>query len=599
MNKKLLVTIGSIVTFLLIPRLVLAQDSYFETKRQETAKTVSPVRTAQLAPKPQETVQQQGRASVLQESPAPEQPPASISNQQQVNSLEATLEGITIRPGWWSDFVTQPMEEGSNVVSLNLEQAVQLALAHSIQISIEQEVPLIRETSVAEADAAFDWTSYLESKWNDINEPIGSSLTVGNNGERYFNDHRFDSTAGLRRRTRSGAQVDLSQRIGFQNNNSDFFIPNNQGTSVLSLGFTQPLLRGRGITYNTSLNVLARIDVNTAEQELRRQIQSHVLEVFRSYWSIYLERGTLTQKIRLYLTTKDILERLNSRVGIDAQQSQVASAEAALATRKSELIRAQAAVKNAETRLKILLNAPELSSDQIEIVTVQPPTSEIVSTTQALEKQTAFKNRPEIDAALMEIKAGTIRHDVAAHEQLPILNLVSETYLSGLQGDSDIPQAFVDQFSDGAPSYSVGFNFEVPLGNRAALARHQRRTIELRQLHAKYENTLQTIGGEVEIAVRELQTSFQEIQAKLQALEASQKELEAIGARWARNVGGQGSAGLQLESLLRAQERVTQAEFEYLRSMVTYNLSVANLRRANGTLFQSETVADPTGVASR
>ena len=161
---------------------------------------------------------------------------------------------------------------------------------------------------------------------------------------------------------------------------------------MLSLGFTQPLLRGRGIAYNTSLNVLARIDVNTAEQELRRQIQSHVLEVFRSYWSIYLERGTLTQKIRLYLATKEILDRLNARAGVDARQTQVASAEAALASRKSELIRAQAAVKNAETRFKVLLNAPELSSQNIEIVTAQPPTQEIVSTTEALEKQTAFRN---------------------------------------------------------------------------------------------------------------------------------------------------------------------------------------------------------------
>ena len=90
-----------------------------------------------------------------------------------------------------------------------------------------------------------------------------------------------------------------------------------------------------------------------------------------------------------------------------------------------------------------------------------------------------------------------------------------------------------------------------------------------------------------------------EIQAKLQSLEAAQKELEAITARWARNVGGQGSAGLQLESLLRAQERVTQAEFEYLKSMVTYNLSVANLRRANGTLFQAQEVESTTRVATR
>ena len=54
---------------------------------------------------------------------------------------------------------------------------------------------------------------------------------------------------------------------------------------------------------------------------------------------------------------------------------------------------------------------------------------------------------------------------------------------------------------------------------------------------------------------------------------------------------GSGSASLNLESLLRAMERVTDAEREYVTSILTYNLASVNLKRANGTLLQSENVS--------
>ena len=41
---------------------------------------------------------------------------------------------------------------------------------------------------------------------------------------------------------------------------------------------------------------------------------------------------------------------------------------------------------------------------------------------------------------------------------------------------------------------------------------------------------------------------------------------------------------------MRAQERVTEAERDYVSSLLTYNLSMVNLKRANGTLLQSENI---------
>ena len=72
---------------------------------------------------------------------------------------------------------------------------------------------------------------------------------------------------------------------------------------------------------------------------------------------------------------------------------------------------------------------------------------------------------------------------------------------------------------------------------------------------------------------------------------AAEAEANTIEQRWLRMVDGNGSGGLNLESLLRAQERVTESEREYVTSVLTYNLAVINLKRSNGTLLQSQAVS--------
>jgi len=113
----------------------------------------------------------------------------------------------------------------------------------------------------------------------------------------------------------------------------------------------------------------------------------------------------------------------------------------------------------------------------------------------------------------------------------------------------------------------------------------------MRQLQSQYEQALAAVETEVDIAVRELTTSYQEIAARKRALVAAEAEAETIEVRWQRMIDGSGQSGLNLESLLRAQERVTNAEREHVTSVLTYNLAMINLRKANGTLLIAENVS--------
>ncbi len=238
------------------------------------------------------------------------------------------------------------------------------------------------------------------------------------------------------------------------------------------------------------------------------------------------------------------------------------------------------------------MNAPELGAiDEFELTPVVQPTVAHLPVDMGDSVQVAFQNRPEIHQAMKQVKAAAVRMDMSKNELLPALDLLLETYTAGLRGDSDIGRAWSDQFSTGAPSYSAGLQFEVPLRNRESRARYQRRVLETRQLQNQFRSTLHALQLEVEIAVREVQTTFREIEAKHQAMMAAESEVDYISARWQALPGEDRSASLVLEDLLAAQDRLAANEFEFLEAQVAYNLAMINLKRVTGTLLRSEQVA--------
>jgi outer membrane protein TolC len=515
--------------------------------------------------------------------PRPADPPAPILASDSTNLADGNL------VGWWDPYVSTPMRQSACPMPLTVETLVTLALKYSHQLRVYADAPLIRDTSVIEADSAFDWNAYVETMWNDIDEPVGSRLITG--GPPRYQDHKWQYDMGVRRRTTAGGQFELGQQFGFENNNSTFFEPNNQGTARLSLNYTQPLLRGAGKAYNTSLIVLAQIDADTARDEFAQKLQDELLEITRAYWALRMERGLLLQKQRLYNRAQTILTDLENRSTIDALANQIVRARAAVAARKSDLYRAAASVKNAEGRIRALVNAPELGQiDQCEFLPVDAPTSELFCLEMPDALMTTMQNRPEIHQTIKQIKASSIRLQMSQKEMLPILDVVMETYANGLQGNSNVGGAFVDQLSTGAPSYRAGLQLEVPLGNRQAKSRLERRALEARQLQSQLQATIQTLGLETEVAVREVQTTYREARAKFQAVEAAESEVDYIYSRWQLLAGEDRSASLLLEDLLSAQERLAAEESEFLDAQIRYNLAITNVKRAMGTLLQLEQV---------
>jgi hypothetical protein len=211
----------------------------------------------------------------------------------------------------------------------------------------------------------------------------------------------------------------------------------------------------------------------------------------------------------------------------------------------------------------------------------------------------ALGNRPEIDQATRELRAARVRLNVSDHELMPVLNLILASYVSGLEGDAAIGRAFEDQFAAGRPSYSAGLLLEYPFGNRAAEARLKRRRLELRQLTNQLEATTANVRLEVETAVREVSTAHREMTSHYHAILGGEAEIEHLEHRWRLLPGDQPGAGIVLDDLLNAQERLARAEASYADTLVAYNVAFVQLKRATGVLLQCQPLVAAAHLPTR
>ena len=486
---------------------------------------------------------------------------------------------------WWSDSIRRSIGIQKNGLSLELDTLIQAALQYSPHVQLAATEPHIRQSVVFEEAARFDWQSFLESKYTDTNDPIGNSLTTGNNESR-FREQEYFSRSGLRRRNRFGGETELTQRLGYLDNNSRFITPANQGNSRLELNYRHPLLRGGGSVVNESLILLADIDYQISSDTFFEELQAHLVDVAETYWELVRARSEYLQRKKVLESGELILSNLEGRAEVDVLKRQVNRARAAVANRRAQIIRSLTSIKNAEARLKLLVNEPSLlQSSNLEFAPSDPPGSDYLPMHTPDVISSALANRPDVSRALREFTATTVQQGIAANEVLPKLDLLLGSYVAGLDGDSDILNSWVNQFRDGRPGFNVGFEFEIPLGNRAALARQQKREWEVTRATHKFRAVVETSMTEVEIAIREVKTAYQEMVGRYHSMVAANNEQAYLLDRWRTLPELNDSVTLLLENVLDSQDRVADEEASFAKAQFDFSVATIRLKQATGTLF--------------
>jgi outer membrane protein TolC len=132
-------------------------------------------------------------------------------------------------------------------------------------------------------------------------------------------------------------------------------------------------------------------------------------------------------------------------------------------------------------------------------------------------------------------------------------------------------------------SYSLGIQFEYPIGNRDRIAQLRQKQFEYTKSIAAMQNAADQVAVQVTAQVRQIRTSYQEVQAQRAAVAAGLVQLQALDDL--ERIRAQLTPEF-LRTKLDAQATLATSQLDLLQAIVKYNNAMANLARATGTTLE-------------
>jgi outer membrane protein len=464
-------------------------------------------------------------------------------------------------------------------------------------------------TQLGPIPPSFDPALIGSLSWAHQTTPQTSSFITGTNSLIQRQDL---SSIAAQQYFPTGTLVNL----GLSNNNvntnsarSDFSPVTN---ASLSLTVTQHLLQGFGSAVNTRQIRIARNNREVSDLTFKAQVITTVSAVMDLYWdlvsyneNVRVQRDALAANDRLLRdNTKQVEVGTLASIEIVRAQAEIAASQQALTVAQTQLLQQEMILKTALSRTG-LLNPAVASAHVILTDHIQVPDVEAIAPIQDMVAQ-AFASRPELSQFRILIQNQEMGIRGARNELLPTLDLVGSLSNNALAGQvNQIPQAgggipraptsfFVggygtvlsQLFARNFPNYSIGFNLNIPLRNRAAQADVITSELALRQQQIGVQRLENQVRLEVQNAVIGVQQSRAQYDSAIkqrvlqqQTVEAEQKKLE-MGVSTTYNV-------------ILTQRDLTTAESNVVAATSAYSKAKVEMDRAIGqTLFNNNVSMD-------
>lgn len=508
--------------------------------------------------------------------------PSSLTAQQR----PAGAEGVPI-DRYEVGTALPPQEEGGQLVSMTLDQAIARALENNLDIQTARLSPRMQQFSLQAAQAAFAPT--FNSSYGYTNS-TNQSISQLDGGDRTTNQtHRFNTSIN-QALPWYGGQLGLGFNNTRSSTNNRFTTLNPSYQSSLSLDFSQPLLSGLGIDNQRASLETQQIQGEITEIVLDERIDNITEAVRQQYWGlraaieqIEIQRRNLAQAQQL-LADNQVRVRLGTMA-----QIQVIQAEAQVAAAEQSLLNAEVQWRNQELSLKSLLIGG--ASDPLLYQTINPTELPSIDDQQVdiqAAIQVALSERTDIRQARRERDIAEIDLDVTNNNRLPDLNLTASYRLAGVGGTEYERSAlggnpvlvseggYVDALNSigqfDQPTWNVGLSFSYPLGMRSAKANLQRARLAMEQRDLAIRSQELQIVTEVTNAGLAVRDTRLQLDAATRSRELSEQSLEAEVTRF--------NAGVATNfEVVTAQDALTSARLSELRAVINHVNAIAEFER--------------------
>src|SRR5712691_10953978 len=476
-----------------------------------------------------------------------------------------------------------------NAMKLSLQDALGTAMQRNLGVQVQRYDYRMASEALRSQYTLYDWfaTGTLsqnktknatvstfqasQSKTTTANIGVSQALPAGGSYFLGLNNNRFMTTGG-------GTLVSpgYNPSIAFQ--------------------ATQPLLRNFGLDVTRRGITIARNTLGISREAFRVGLMNTTISVQQAYLDlVYARRNVEVVKESLFLA-RDQARITQIRIDVGASAPlDILQPRVQIATTEEQLILAVAAVRNAEDRLRALMNLdltdwsrPIIPTDPVEY---KPLT---IDTNGAVAR--ALDIRPELREAQLTTATRNVQYTYARNQVLPQVDFNMNYRAAGLAGKSALfdpvtgrptgqfdttgyDTALRQVFDRDFPTWTFGFSVGVPLSNIGARAEAKRAQLDLDESRLTQEQLRQNITVEVRGAARDVDTAARTIVASRAARDAAEQNLEAERRRYENGM----TTNFQV---LQIQQQLSDARVRELQALVGFQKALANYHRAVGDILE-------------
>ena len=370
-----------------------------------------------------------------------------------------------------------------------------------------------------------------------------------------------------------------------------------------------------GLEANRAPIVIARLNADAAVWRFKAEVMAHVRSIEQQYWSLAQQHVQLWAAEKAVELAKEIVNREQAELIVGkGTVADVAEAVQRLEQFNLDLVTRTSDVVTTERQLRNILGLPP--ADNRRIIPVTPPTEARLEPDwdSSLAQMVTFQ--PDIVQQQLLVRIAELQLLVARNQLLPQLNLNVLYQLNGLGQQLDSAEAVMTGatikaldpviaareraaglqanpgFYNNFRTWSVGFQFQMPLGMRSPLANTRnaqyvllRQRAFLQQIVHQTTHSLARFFLEVDANYKQFKTASRLRGAAAQRLQAQQAYYE--------------EGRITIDRFLDAVSQYAQAVAQEAQFKTTYNISIVALEEAKGTLLAYNNIAVAEGPHPR
>jgi outer membrane protein len=472
-----------------------------------------------------------------------------------------------------------------DTLQLTLDDAVRRAVENNPDLAIVRLGTEVEAARVGESRSAYTpMFSTTLGRSSSVTPP--SNFFLGDRGVDI--DDWFSST-GVRQRLPWGSgtwSISWETSRTSTNNPISSFDPSLQ--SGFQIAFSQPLLKDRTIDAARQQYVIAKRNHESSDLRFREAVVQTVAAVKQAYWTLKASLANVSVQQRSLELAQELARQ--NRVRVDAGQVpplDLVQAEAEVAQRRENLIRATTVAGDAEDALRRLIANP--SDASFWHVRIEP--SEELTAPGALPDvdaavATALNQRFDLARAGHDLENARTTVEFLDNQRLPDVRLETSYRGSGLAGTEFLRagafpglvtgtrsrgfgNALGQVFSNDYPTWSLGVTVSYPLGPSFEAASRARAEIERRQAGHRIASLRIEAAETVRRAGRQIHSAAERVEAARAGATLAGERLDAEQRRF--------EVGLSTTFLVtQAQRDQLEAQVNLLRTTLDYESALVN-----------------------